>query len=183
MFFPGPSIICTRIYSGDIRPANEPSELGARLGLLGVNRDRAPIFRSRPNRAESEKTYDFRDRAETSNQLSEPRPSSGNSFSACLSSARKSRKSVCITQSARSIVIGNHNEYYKSPTLRQNQRSINSSAILNLVDLRNDAHAHSTIGHATQAIVCEVRIHDKLCRLALWQVLSLLLSLSWSYGR
>src|SRR5579859_4103980 len=108
MFFPGPSIICTRIYSGDIRPANEPSKLGAQLGLLGVNRDRAPIFRSQPNRAESEKTYDFRDRAETSNQLSEPRPSSGNSFSACLSSARKSRKSVCITQSARSIVIGNH---------------------------------------------------------------------------
>src|SRR5579859_2268667 len=32
-----------------IRPANEPSELSARLGLLGVNRDRAPIFRSRPN--------------------------------------------------------------------------------------------------------------------------------------
>src|SRR5579859_5135940 len=90
------------------RPANEPSELGARLGLLGVNRDRAPIFRSRPNRAESEKTYDFRDRAETSNHLSKPRPSSGNSFSACLGSARKSRKSVCITQSARSIVIGNH---------------------------------------------------------------------------
>src|SRR5579859_2754593 len=135
MFFPGPSIICTRIYSGDIRPANEPSELGARLGLLGVNRDRPPIFRSRPNRAESEKTYDFRDRAETSNQLSEPRPSSGNSFSACLGLARKSRKSVCITQNARSIVIGNHNECYKSPTLRQNQRSINSSAILNLVDL------------------------------------------------
>jgi hypothetical protein len=87
------------------RPANELRALGAWLGLLGVNRDQARSSSARLNRAKSENLNDFRDRAETSNQESEPRPSTQSRFSACLGLARISRKSLCITQSAHGVMI------------------------------------------------------------------------------
>ena len=62
------------IYPSVCRPANEPSALGARLGLLGANRDRAAKSAARPNRAETEKGAGFRDRAEPSTTSPEPRP-------------------------------------------------------------------------------------------------------------
>src|SRR6202043_2672191 len=53
-------------WKATLRPANEPSELGARLGLLVVNRARTGSSLARPNRAESKQLNDFRDRVETS---------------------------------------------------------------------------------------------------------------------
>jgi hypothetical protein len=73
------------------RPANELSALGARLGLLSVNRDRAPIFCSQPNQAETELQGCATEQAKPSKSISEPRPRFDSNFSVCLSSARKSR--------------------------------------------------------------------------------------------
>jgi hypothetical protein len=48
-------------------------------------------FSAKPSRAESENRFNFRERAETSSQKSEPRPRMGFGISARLSSSRSSR--------------------------------------------------------------------------------------------
>src|SRR5579859_5493112 len=51
--------------------------LGARLGLLGVKRDRVALEHSRPNQAETERQGCATEQAKPSASISEPRPSRG----------------------------------------------------------------------------------------------------------